>query len=80
MNNLLDMTLDLIVKVNTHGDKDGIMKKRAVMTALRKQFASTDNWDLVEDLISALIDFLVSVGKQKKQFKLIKSHILSCCR
>ena len=75
MNNLLDTTLDLIVTVNKHKDKDGIMKKRAVMDARQKQFEG-ENWDL----ISAVIDLLVAIGKRKKDFKLIKKHFLSCCQ
>ena len=78
-NNLLDLTIQLILKVN-NSDKSGLQKKRFVMDFLERQFKNPEEWQLYQEMVSALIDFLVEVGKRRKDFNLTKSKMFSCCQ
>ena len=63
-NNLLDSTIQLILKVNT-SDQTGSQKKRFVMEFLERQFKNPEEWQLYQEMVSALVDFLVEVGKRR---------------
>ena len=80
-NNLLDTSIDLITKVN-QTDKLPSQKKRFVMDFLQRQFNNPEEWELYSEMISSLVDFLVAVGKRKKDFRLVKSKLFSfsCCQ
>jgi hypothetical protein len=79
--NLLDSTILLILKVNTSDmHTTGSQKKRFVMDFLERQFKIPEEWQLYQEMVSALVDFLVEVGKRRKDFNLTKSKIFSCCQ
>ena len=46
------------------------------------QFNNPEEWELYSEMISSLVDFLVAVGKRKKDFRLVKSKLFSfsCCQ